>query len=225
MYQGTASAWVPSSQTIISLAINIKILKSEWILGENCTENRGRAWSAPVGRVARDVLIIYSKAHYIALAQTEGNKAITEAILSSFNRNEVFLPPRRSSTSHFNSTYIKNKHPYGNKHLFITENNNNNTTPRQTSTADCVHVRPSSTSQTRKIVPISIYCWRDWVHAMPSSSLLFFHVFMFIRAVLPSTPLDLVTISWWERKCSWDRFGSSWLLILIAQHLVTVEGS
>lgn len=107
MYQGTASVWAPSPQTIISLAINIKILKSEWILGENGTENGGRAWSTPVGRVARDVLIIYSKAHYIALAQIEGNKAITETILSSFNRNEAFLPPRRSSTSHLNSMYIK----------------------------------------------------------------------------------------------------------------------
>lgn len=43
MYQGIASVWVPSPQTIISLAINIKILKSEWILGENGTENGGRA--------------------------------------------------------------------------------------------------------------------------------------------------------------------------------------
>lgn len=106
MYQGIASVWLPSPQTIISLAINIKILKSEWILGENGTENGGRAWSIPVGRVARDVLIIYSKAHYIALAQSKGNKAITETILSSFNTNEAFLPPR-SSTSHLNSMHIK----------------------------------------------------------------------------------------------------------------------
>lgn len=113
---------------------------------------------------------------------------------------------------HLNNAYIKNEH-------LVLEK-----TPWQTwAAAFCVHVKPSSGSQSRKIVPISIYFWRDWVHLMSFSSLSF-HIFMSIGATLPSTPLDLLAMSWWERKCAWGCFRPIWMIILTAQHMVTVKG-
>lgn len=57
-----------------------------------------------------------------------------------------------------------------------------------------------------------------------SFSSLSFHIFVSVRATQSATPLDLLAISWCERKCAWGCFSSIRMIILTAQPMVTVEG-